>query len=550
MTMRFAHFIIIRSFLILFSGAGIAQSSNSKLVLEYVAKYKDIAQYEMLRAHIPASITLAQGILESQCGASRLATEGHNHFGVKCKANWTGKVILEDDDDFQECFRFYETVAESYRDHSDFLLSTSRYSYLFDLELTDYKSWAYGLKEAGYATNPAYATQLIDIIEKYNLKQYDKIVKPVAVKDTAEKHAVVETNGIPSTTAKEHDTYSKIAVENNMKVKDLMTINDQSDVKALRKGDLVYLKTKRNENTKYETHKVETGESMRDISQVYGVKLSLLLERNGLEPGEEPSKGEVITLNKKNKNTVKTRKPANYGKQVVDMRIRMGERTQTDSIIEAKYNSEAAQEAKVDSEVAVIPVVPVTDTLYVGNPNRNDLDPEDKLDEVVNNEMYHFVKKGETLYSISKKYAATVEELKSWNKLKDNYLKLHQRIQVTNYALLGMVMPKVYAMDNKGIYTIQEGDSLKEIAFNFGISIDDILRINNMSTADTLKVGSKLRVLKPDYLKIAPPPVYIVQAGDTLSSISRKYDITIAEIKRLNSLYKDAITVGMKLYLQ
>ena len=141
---------------------------------QYVAKYKDVAIIEMNRYGIPASITLAQGVLESGNGESRLAVDGLNHFGIKCHENWNGKTILEDDDKKGECFRKYDKVSESYRDHSLFLTERGRYSFLFEYKKTDYKAWAKGLKKAGYATNPKYPQLLIDLIEKHNLSKYDK----------------------------------------------------------------------------------------------------------------------------------------------------------------------------------------------------------------------------------------------------------------------------------------------------------------------------------------------------------------------------------------
>jgi len=140
----------------------------------YISSYKDIAVVEMNQFGIPASITLAQGILESGNGESRLATEGKNHFGIKCHDNWNGETIIEDDDEKGECFRKYSKVADSYRDHSLFLTERERYSSLFDLSPTNYKAWAKGLKKAGYATNPKYPSLLIDLIKKYDLSRFDK----------------------------------------------------------------------------------------------------------------------------------------------------------------------------------------------------------------------------------------------------------------------------------------------------------------------------------------------------------------------------------------
>ena len=157
-----------------FSLLGFSQSKTES----YISKYSSVAVDEMNKYSIPASITLAQGILESGNGESRLAVDGKNHFGIKCHSNWNGKTIIVDDDEKGECFRKYSNVAESYRDHSLFLSERGRYSFLFAYKKSDYKKWAKGLKKAGYATNPKYASLLIDLIEKYELYNYDKIDQP------------------------------------------------------------------------------------------------------------------------------------------------------------------------------------------------------------------------------------------------------------------------------------------------------------------------------------------------------------------------------------
>ena len=143
----------------------------------YIEKYSQMSVDEMNMYNIPASITLAQGILESGNGESRLAVDGKNHFGIKCHSNWNGKTIIEDDDEKGECFRKYDRVSDSYRDHSLFLNERGRYAFLFEYNKTDYKKWAKGLKKAGYATNPKYPTLLIDLIEKYDLSRFDKGAK-------------------------------------------------------------------------------------------------------------------------------------------------------------------------------------------------------------------------------------------------------------------------------------------------------------------------------------------------------------------------------------
>ena len=154
---------------LLLPGVSNAQTAQEK----YISTYADLAVQEMYRSGVPASITLAQGMLESGNGRSELAQKSNNHFGIKCHNNWSGERVYHDDDAKGECFRKYSHPYQSYRDHSDFLRYRDRYKFLFDLKTTDYKGWAYGLKQAGYATDPNYATKLIKIIEDYKLYQYD-----------------------------------------------------------------------------------------------------------------------------------------------------------------------------------------------------------------------------------------------------------------------------------------------------------------------------------------------------------------------------------------
>lgn len=195
-------------------------------VEQYVEKYSSIAVEEMHRSRIPASITLAQGLLESGNGNSRLALVANNHFGIKCKKDWTGESIREDDDEAQECFRKYPAAIDSYKDHSDFLMKNQRYAFLFDLEPDDYKGWAKGLKSAGYATNPKYPELLVNLIEKFNLHRFDGVL-PTAKESQEIKqeqkqqlalHRNVMVNGIPALVAKIDDSYASIALENEMRV--------------------------------------------------------------------------------------------------------------------------------------------------------------------------------------------------------------------------------------------------------------------------------------------------------------------------------------------
>jgi len=286
---------------------GFAQVRWNQAYQDYIDEYKDVAIDQMLRYNIPASITLAQGLLESGAGRSELSRKGNNHFGIKCHG-WTGRTMHHDDDASQECFRAYDSAVESYEDHSKFLTQKPRYASLFRLSRGDYKGWAHGLKAAGYATNPQYAYSLINIIETYKLQQYDNaktydhfIVQHQAkqtketVSPTAGEHVIKMCNKNYYVIARKGDTFRTIGKELGVSYRKLAKYNERDKNDVLEKGDIVYLKKKRtkaDKSFKNKPHTVKPGESMYSISQKYGIRLKNLYKMNGLpydfdlRPGE------------------------------------------------------------------------------------------------------------------------------------------------------------------------------------------------------------------------------------------------------------------------
>lgn len=271
----------------------------------------------MERTGIPASISLAQGILESACGASELAVKAHNHFGIKCHNDWKGATYHMDDDAKNECFRKYKNPEQSWIDHSEFLTTRPRYAGLFKLPATDYKAWARGLKAAGYATNPQYADLLIKIIEEEGLHQYDHPVKHrrgiVITADEFAEHVSGGTttsspgyrnreemrNGIICIEAKAGDSYAKIASYYGIKVKKLLQYNDKTD-SSLQTGEIVFLKKKKTQAARgYEFHRVKPGDTSYSIAQQYGVRLKSILKNNYLNADSRLTEGEKIYLRKK-----------------------------------------------------------------------------------------------------------------------------------------------------------------------------------------------------------------------------------------------------------
>ena len=282
---------------------------------EYIEKYKKIAIEEMKRSGVPASITLAQGLLESDNGNSKLARKANNHFGIKCHSDWKGKTMHKTDDKRHECFRKYNSVKDSYEDHSDFL-KKPRYSDLFDLEITDYKSWAKGLKKAGYATNPKYPQLLITIIEDNELYKFDKekyqsnendisakskVSKKKTKISTISKNRKIKTNNrIKYIVVKKGDTFAKLNEELGLMSWQLPKYNEISKNTELFEGQKLYLQPKRSKaDKKYKYHKVKEGETMYSISQKYGIKLDKLYAINIMSKGTEPKTGDKIWLRKK-----------------------------------------------------------------------------------------------------------------------------------------------------------------------------------------------------------------------------------------------------------
>ena len=318
--------------------------SDKQRIDSYVNLYKDLAIAEMMRTGVPASITLAQGIIETAGGQSDLAFAANNHFGIKCKADWTGESVLHNDETKNECFRKYATVEDSYKDHSDFLKSRPNYAFLFKLDPTDYEGWAKGLRKAGYATNPAYAQSIIKMIVENNLQQYSLLALHQSdnnMEDTLAVNTVIvatpqladnskeQTIGQPvvivmpaqkaETRRKSKAEYypantvftineakviyaesgtSMLALANNYNVafKKLIEFNDlEEKTDILNASQLIFLEKKPRKGTK-DIHIVEENETLHDIAQKEGIQLSVIMEYNSLKKGMQPAAGERIYL--------------------------------------------------------------------------------------------------------------------------------------------------------------------------------------------------------------------------------------------------------------
>ena len=360
---------------------------------QYIEQYKDLAISEMKRMGVPAAITLAQGLLETESGNSDLLRRSNNHFGIKCKSNWSGNGVSHDDDALGECFRTYKNAEESYRDHSNFLRGNDRYAFLFRLDPADYKAWAYGLKKAGYATNPKYPAVLIKNIEQYNLQQYsdmalgevpkfesdkyenDKEVPFVYVEDSAttgiadpEKNDEAAVNSINESTvsvnnvkcmyARKGTSLLAIATKYDVQLNKLLQYNDLEQDGLLEKDQLIFL-GKKSDKGLTEYHIVKEGERLQDVAQKNGIQLQYLLEYNNLDKYAVLQPGTKLYLQHERALNLNT--------------------------------------AKQDAVPAI---------------------------------KYHTVQPKEGLYTISKKFGVTVQQIKEWNNLTSNNLSVGQQLIV------------------------------------------------------------------------------------------------------------------------
>lgn len=439
-----------------------AQAEDKYSPEDYILKYRDFAVIEMHRSGVPASITMAQGILESSSGNSRLAREGNNHFGIKCKSDWTGRTIYADDDAPNECFRAYNSAIESYKDHSEFLKTNWRYQTLFDLNRTDYKSWAEGLRKAGYATNPKYANILINLIERYSLHNLDILPLP----EQTEVRVQIKNNEIPAVYVEDGENAQSIAERNGLRERHIYRYNDLPEGSSLNAGDIVYLKPKRRQGSA-EEHLVQSGESMYDISQMYGIKLKHLYKKNRMESGLEPRAGEVLYLQKKrDKEDVP---------ETVDTTIREEEDQKQEQMF---LNPNQVQKTHTVNEKASQPI--------------------DKIDVPD----YHVVQAGDNIYRIAERYHILEEDLLIWNRINAVELSIGMKIYLNKEAAEKNVktvnkpdpQPTKSKDEPSAVYhEVKPGETVYRICKTYNISPEQLYKLNGLKGPD-IYVGQKLRV--------------------------------------------------------
>lgn len=399
--------------------------------MEYINTYRQLAIEEMLRTGVPASITLAQGIHETEAGRSELVLKSNNHFGIKCKSNWDGGRVYHDDDAEGECFRSYGSPKDSYADHSDFLKKNQRYSFLFELDPEDYKGWAYGLKKAGYATNIKYSQILIKLIEDYNLQDYTLIAlgklkpsddfyvttapgpampvltssSPSSVLPPPSSNLPPPSAALPSLSsiypsgefqinatrvvvATAGTAWLSIAQKYDIPLARLLDFNDAKEEEILINDQLVFLQRKRKKGEKQE-HVVVEGETLYSIAQSEGLRLESLLEYNKMDVSMQPAPGEKLQLQE-----AATQRPKLLKEWLAQFKSQKAS-AEPQQVTAPKAAMNSASETKSKASAT-----------------------------------RHTVQTKETLYSIAKKYNVTVEQIKDWNRMESNSLKIGQELLI------------------------------------------------------------------------------------------------------------------------
>ena len=407
----------------------------------YINKYKDIAVAEMLRTGIPASIKLAQGLLESNCGCSELAKKSNNHFGIKCGGDWTGKSFHKEDDDYKDgelmksCFREFKSPEESFIAHSDFLTDpkkSARYGFLFQLKSTDFEGWARGLSKSGYATDPRYADKLIKIIEDNRLYDFDLGSDAVASNKPAASLGstmIRSNNKTDYAVALEGDNITSIAQRYNVKLKQIAEYNDYAYAAndILPKGTKVYLESKQTKfHGKQKYYVIKTGEDLIYVSQLFGMKLSALQKRNGVEGSKVPVPGQKIMLKGKSKVPIRTKDP--YEVPEVTPPPPANATVAVNNTI--AVNNTTSNTAKTTPVNNTSKSPPVNNKVVTADSIKTVAKDSTKV--IVKTQApsaeQHVVGTGETLFSIAKNYGLSVDDLKKINNLSVDTIFIGQKL--------------------------------------------------------------------------------------------------------------------------
>jgi len=524
-----------------------AQATYNEKVLSYIEKYKDWAMLEQVRSGVPASITLAQGILETAAGESELCSNANNHFGIKCKKTWNGQTYTYTDDAKDECFRKYDSAYQSYMDHSDFLRTNPRYATLFFYSPIDYKSWAHGLKKCGYATNPQYAVKLIKFIEDYGLAEYTVIAmnstdnnnrKMLAEKEekTKQKETKVEVldagfenlgyaqlgdsafdknaveeyylpsqkNDLKGFYARKGDLLLEYAIKSKTRYSKLLIWNDLPD-QPLQENMFIYTESKRKKALK-PTHTLENGETLHSVSQEEGIQLAQLLLLNNLSEQDQPAIGSILNLQVPNTKQIELISQSNSVAPAPIVK-RTSSESEDDFIVREKKNNVAVEEPKEETLTAIDNEEnPTTANIQESLPTTVSEDEEN--DETAINKNGAGKKQIEQQEPDNQEALSPLERLKAYM---DN---------------------TVYANETK------ESASPKKQTESVSVS---------KPTLPAAKQNTKIETVAPK-ASTANSAFHVVKKGDTAFSISKQYNISLAQLRDLNRLPSSmVVSVGQKL---
>ncbi len=564
------------------------QKNVYESIEDYIQDYKDMAISEMHRARIPASITLAQAIIESNFGNSYLARVGKNHFGIKCHKSWTGKAVFRDDDEKNECFRSYPNDYESYQDHSHFL-QRSRYEELFRLSMNDYRGWAKGLKKNGYATDPTYDKQLIYVIEKYNLTQFDiqdeiiasaqsnntnsdkkggfvsKIIKrdkPSSEKinrssnENTSKYEYAKKESTRSVKSKSSDyahskmskklrrsdifyynhiksvvtnadaTPTQIASAYGIRIDKLCKFNDFDSNERIPANTKVYLQSKRNKGPKnIYTHKVKIGETIEDIAHHYGIKNKKIYKRNYLNEGDQPAPGAVIFLR---------------GKAVTTPELM--EDYEREQRIATKYNrSNKGTNGTVNKNAKVELIQPVKESKPVSKAKDTYIPDEFKSKSAtVSNSRQKTVNSnsnGSSKYVY--KNSQPTKQSNQNTEQSGTHFDLFAEKKVTESTIEKPVRQMKTTTSNSYFDSYTDNNiTTKPIMTTESVKVE---------TPTSRSTPAETVVNKRTSSSNYSSKEIVIKKGDTLYSISKKYGVTVEDIQNANSLASNTIKIGQKL---
>ena len=545
-----------------------AQNSGFKTVDEYINNFKDIAIREMERSGVPASIKLAQGIHESGFGNSQLAKEANNHFGIKCGNDWKGESFQKVADDISiSCFRKYASAETSYIDHTELLLTRKHYKFLFDLDRKDYKSWAHGLRKAGYASDPKYPEKLITAIEKYKLAQYDTMATPYLVFDdeivlddndetvlnatinanrnfrtkarsflfTAYRKGLFRQNNSTYVVAKNGESALAAADRFGIPYQKFLKFNDLIDGDKLIQYQYLYIQPKKSSyKGDAKMHKVQNDETMYEIAQYYGIRLEALLQRNRMQLGEEPANGELILLGEK-----ALSKPALRPKNHID--------ALPDEFEDKDYGVDSAQWTNAASIMNHVEIRP--DTNIVVRPTSPTIKDEVRFETAENTvraeDTLHFKMPSQPIVPSVPTPAPSTGTISSSNTLFPSPNNLSSSTTSSNSNI---------------------GATVNSNTMQGGMASSLFPKINNTTpTPSTPTISQPIKPESTPAQSSTPQQTvntqpntstskqsqqkgkYKVVSGDSLSKIAKLYKTTIAELKALNKMKTDNIYVGQTL---